>query len=60
MGRATFQRKAEEHEMSSSGLPPSAPLLKGSPTGRLDAFHHDGTRPRRLWPWGGLAVRELD
>lgn len=56
MGRATFQRKTEKHQMNLSGLPPSAPLFKGSPTGRFDAFHHDGT----LGPWGGLAVGEVD
>lgn len=60
MGKATFQRRAEKHEMSLSGLPPSAPLFKGSPTGRLDAFHHDGTHPRRLWPWGSLDARGMN
>lgn len=60
MGRAIFRQKAVTHEMSSSGLLQRPLLYKGSPTGRLDAFHHYGTRPRRLSPWSALAVREVD
>lgn len=60
MGRSTFQRRKEKHEMNLNRFPPSASLFNGSPADRVADSDHDGIHLCMLLPWGGLALRGTD